>query len=94
MLRYAGKVGTGFDHAERRMLRERLDRLARAGSPFDRPVDGRDVRWCRPQLVVEIGYAQWTHDGILRHARYHGLRADKSARSVVRPDPLAPGAQP
>jgi bifunctional non-homologous end joining protein LigD len=84
-LRYAGKVGTGFDDATLDRLGDRLDRLERDSSPLDgeRPRE-RGVHWVRPELVAEIGFTEWTRDGRLRHPRYLGLRTDKPAREVVR----------
>jgi bifunctional non-homologous end joining protein LigD len=34
--------------------------------------------------VAEIGFAEWTPAGLLRHPRYMGLREDKPADSVRR----------
>jgi bifunctional non-homologous end joining protein LigD len=84
-LRYAGKVGTGFDDATLDRLGDRLQRLERDSSPLDgeRPRE-RGVHWVRPELVAEIGFTEWTRDGRLRHPRYLGLRTDKPAREVVR----------
>jgi bifunctional non-homologous end joining protein LigD len=85
-LRYAGKVGTGFDDDTLRDLRDRLDTLERETPPFD---DGdlptsSDVHWVRPELVAEIGFTEWTSAGRLRHPRFLGLRRDKDAEEVVR----------
>jgi DNA ligase D-like protein (predicted ligase) len=82
---YAGKVGTGFDDAMLRRLGKQLAPLAADRSPFDRgQVRERDVHWVRPELVVQIGFTEWTRDGMLRHPRFQGLRTDKPARQVVR----------
>jgi DNA ligase D-like protein (predicted ligase) len=86
-LRYAGKVGTGFDTATLRGLRRRLDGLARSGSAFHDTVRERTAHWVRPELVAQIGFTEWTRDGLLRHPRYLGLRDDKSAGEVVREQP-------
>jgi bifunctional non-homologous end joining protein LigD len=85
-LRYAGKVGTGFDQAALRELRERLDRLEVDESPFDEPVKPlpRGTHWTRPELVAQLGFAEWTGAGRLRQARFLGLREDKDPRDVVR----------
>jgi bifunctional non-homologous end joining protein LigD len=82
---YAGKVGTGFDASLLRSLHARLQRLEQADSPFTRGrVREKDVHWVRPELVAQIGFTEWTRDGMLRHPRFSGLRTDKDARDVVR----------
>lgn len=82
---YAGKVGTGFDATVLRDLHARMQRLERPSSPFTRGrVRERDVHWIEPELVAQIGFTEWTRDGLLRHPRYTGLRTDKSATDVVR----------
>jgi bifunctional non-homologous end joining protein LigD len=84
-LRYAGKVGTGFSETTRRDLRRRLDRLARASSPFaDAPRTRDPVRWARPVLVGEVAFTEWTREGRLRHPSFLGLREDKPAADVRR----------
>ncbi|MFI9721834.1 non-homologous end-joining DNA ligase [Streptomyces sp. NPDC052396] len=86
-LRYAGKVGTGFDTATLRSLRHRLDQLGAAASPFADPVRERGAHWVRPELVAQIGFTEWTRAGQLRHPRFLGLREDKPATEVVRERP-------
>jgi ATP-dependent DNA ligase len=86
-LRYAGKVGTGFDRATLRSLGERLRALHREDSPFVDAPRFRDATWVEPELVAQIGFAEWTRAGRLRHPRFLGLRDDKSARDVVREAP-------
>ena len=43
-----------------------------------------DVVWVEPELVAEIEFAEWTHDGRLRAPSYQGLREDKEADEVQR----------
>ncbi|MGH8722395.1 MAG: non-homologous end-joining DNA ligase, partial [Burkholderiales bacterium] len=81
-LRYAGRVGTGFDEAMLARLRKRLDGLARASSPFAGGVSSRGVTWVHPKLICEVGYTEWTGDGRLRHPRFLGLRRDLSPKEV------------
>jgi bifunctional non-homologous end joining protein LigD len=85
-LRYAGKVGTGYDNETLRSLRRRLDQQVQDSSPFVTPVKG-PAHWVRPELVAQIGFSEWTRDGRLRHPRYQGLRTDKAAKHVVRETP-------
>jgi bifunctional non-homologous end joining protein LigD len=83
-LRYAGKVGTGYDERTLRDLRKRMDGLAQDRSPFADPVREKGAHWVRPKLVAQVGFSEWTPDGMLRHPRYRGERIDKPARDVVR----------
>jgi DNA ligase D-like protein (predicted ligase) len=83
-LRYAGKVGTGFDRPLLRSLGERMRALARDASPFADEVRERGTTWVEPELVAQIGFSEWTQDGRLRHPRFLGLRDDKAAAQVVR----------
>ncbi len=84
-LRYAGRVGTGFDRATLAALWAELIGRARPESPFDEgELDPRGVHWAEPSLVVEVGFSEWTSDGRLRHPRFLGIRSDKPARRVVR----------
>jgi DNA ligase D-like protein (predicted ligase) len=85
---FAGKVGTGFDERMLRSLAAQLRDLETERSPFGAgKVRERDVHWARPELVAEIGFSEWTRDGMLRHPRFLGLRTDKAAESVVRERP-------
>jgi bifunctional non-homologous end joining protein LigD len=87
-LRYAGKVGTGFDHETLRTLGARMRELERDDAPFAdvHPIP-RGTHWIEPELVAQIAFSEWTRDGRLRHPRYLGLRDDKAARDVVRERP-------
>jgi bifunctional non-homologous end joining protein LigD len=86
-LRYAGKVGTGYDTRLLLDLRKQLDALEVDRPPFADPVRERGAHWVRPRLVAEIGFTEWTGDGKLRHPRFLGLRSDKDPRQVVRETP-------
>jgi bifunctional non-homologous end joining protein LigD len=87
-LRYAGKVGTGYNDAMLRELTPRLEALERSDSPFSGPPPlKKNVHWIRPRLVAQVGFMEWTKDGKLRHPRFIGLRTDKDPKKVVREDP-------
>ena len=47
----------------------------------------RGAHWTRPELVAQIGFAEWTSDARLRQPRFLGLRDDKSPAEVVRERP-------
>ncbi len=72
-LRFAGGVGTGFDQ---RTL-ESLTALMRAHTvdvcPFDPPPTGaarRGAIWLDPVLRATVEIAEFTNDGLVRHATY------------------------
>jgi bifunctional non-homologous end joining protein LigD len=88
-LRYAGKVGTGYDDRTLRDLSRRLAAIERKTPPFADPdgIPRKGVHWASPKLVTEVGYTEWTSDGRLRHPRFLGLRRDKAPQEVVRERP-------
>lgn len=97
-LRYAGKVGSGFDYARLRSLHAEMQRRRIETCPFsDLPQTRRSrfgtgmtasamrgVTWVRPELVAQVRFTEWTEDGLLRHPVFLGLRTDKAAREAVR----------
>jgi bifunctional non-homologous end joining protein LigD len=88
-LRYAGKVGTGYDSRLLNELRAKLDKIEVAEPAF---VDygtakRKGVHWVRPRLVAQVAFAEWTGDGHLRHPSFIGLRTDKKPSEVVRERP-------
>lgn len=84
-LRYVGRVGTGFTDAARERLAAALEPLRTDAVPFaDIPAaDAADATWVRPELVGEVAFAEYTPGGILRHARWRGLRPDLGPGDVV-----------
>jgi bifunctional non-homologous end joining protein LigD len=98
-LRYAGRVGTGFDDRTLRDLRARLDKLEQKSAPFFNPPKGADAKgahWVEPTLVGEVVFTEWTSDGLLRHPAFKGLREDKPATQIEHevPAPLPRSARP
>ena len=82
-LRYAGRVGTGFDEAELNRLGGLLEPLARETSPFEGRQPPRETRFVEPRLVAAVAFGEWTQARTLRHPVYKGLRDDIDAESVV-----------
>jgi bifunctional non-homologous end joining protein LigD len=88
-LRFAGKVGTGFDARELDMLENLLSTRRRATTPFSGPKQpGKGALYVEPDLVAENEFNEWTKQNTLRHPSYKGLREDKRPLDVVleRPD--------
>ncbi|QTC87041.1 non-homologous end-joining DNA ligase [Brevundimonas pondensis] len=97
-LRYAGKVGTGFDTMELQRLLEVMKPLEQDNPTVKAPrAEVRDARWLRPRLVAEIAFTEMTNEGTLRHPSYLGLRDDKKPEAVVVEKPAletpAPGGE-
>ncbi len=92
-LRYAGKVGTGFDNAELFRLMEIMAPLEREEPTVKAPrAEVRGAHWLEPRLVAEIAYTEMTNEGTLRHPSYLGLREDKKPEAVVLETEMAPDA--
>jgi bifunctional non-homologous end joining protein LigD len=94
-LSYVGNVGTGFTDKDIDELLTKLRPLEQKQSPFPvvpkmPKVKKDDVVWVKPELVAEVEFVEWTHDGRLRAPSFQGLREDKSAREVRREEPLPP----
>ncbi len=87
-LRYAGKVGTGYDTNTLESLHAKLGKLRIKAPPFTgNDLPRRDVHWVTPKLVAQVAFGEWTRDGKLRQPRFLGLRDDKQAGEVVREKP-------
>jgi len=94
-LRYAGKVGTGFNDKTQKEMMEQFKPLITNKSPFevdpdvDKPSRFRPKRmgakptWLKPDLVCEVAYAEVTSDGVFRQASFKGMRIDKKAKDIV-----------
>jgi ATP-dependent DNA ligase len=83
---FAGKLGTGFDTKLLLDLRRRLDAIEVASSPFTKAKGLPKLRlhWVHPEIVVQVGFIQWTANDKLRHPRLLGVRFDKNPREVIR----------
>jgi bifunctional non-homologous end joining protein LigD len=82
---YAGNVGTGFTEKTLRDLHQLLLPLIIDKKPFPR---GDKIPmgtvWVKPELVVQVKFANWTDEGRLRAPVYLGLRNDKPVMEVTR----------
>jgi len=84
-LRYAGKVGTGFNGESLSSLFAAFQPLVTKKSPLVDPPRDKDVTYLSPRLVAQIAYEELTADRKLRQPVFLGLRDDKSAREVTLP---------
>ena len=84
-----GQAGSGFTEATHAAMWSRLKKLETAKSPFfGKPESSRRVHFVRPELVAEIKFTEWTHEGAsgairMRAPVFQGLRADKKPRECI-----------
>jgi ATP-dependent DNA ligase len=73
---FSGKVGTGLDTAMLLDLRARLDALEIDRPPFTKGTGLPRLRahWVRPEIVVRVGFIEWTAHRKLRHPRLLAVR--------------------
>jgi bifunctional non-homologous end joining protein LigD len=97
-LRFAGKVGTGFDGKTLSSLYRQFQKEKRQGCPFVdlpykqgsawaqalSPGEMKKCVWINPVFVAQVKFSEWTRDGKLRQPVYLGLREDKKAQDVGR----------
>jgi bifunctional non-homologous end joining protein LigD len=88
-LHYAGHVGTGLVGADHPVLIQKFEKLVRTTNPFVEKLPafrrgGVRIQFLEPKLVAEIEYRRWPAGGMVQQASFKGLRADKSARQVIR----------
>ena len=86
-LKWAGNVGTGFDHKMMKVIHDKLASLATGECPVEPdlllPKEGM-VTWTRPELVCEVRFVNWTEDGRLRAPVWVGFRPDIDPLECVR----------
>jgi bifunctional non-homologous end joining protein LigD len=95
VLRYIGKVGTGFNDTKQKDMMAQFKPLIANESPFDIEPDvdepsqfrprrmGAKATWLKPELVCEVEFAEITSDGKVRQASFKGMRSDKKPKDVV-----------
>jgi bifunctional non-homologous end joining protein LigD len=96
-LKFAAKVGTGFNQKLLKSLHQKFQKLTRPDCPFvnlpekagrfGRGLTAAEMKrctWLEPKLVCEIRFAEWTRDNHLRQPAFLGLREDKQPEEVTR----------
>jgi len=81
-LRYVGRVGTGFDAEQLRVLHKSLAAMRRATPPVALPghvpFRASAVTWVAPRMVIEVAYHGLAKLGLLRQSSFLRLRTDKT----------------
>ena len=81
---YVGHTGGGFTRDGLAEMHARLAKLERHTSPFVTPPRTNErAYWVAPKVVVEVKFAEWTSDRLLRQPIFLGVRDDKSPRDVT-----------
>src|SRR6267378_5054665 len=95
-LRYASRVGSGFDERTLSEVKARLEPLKRSTCPFaEKPEVNAPTTWVEPEVVAEVSFQNWTEDGSLRAPVFLHLRDDIDSKSVRRAQsPRRPHAAP
>jgi DNA ligase D-like protein (predicted ligase) len=87
-LKYAGKVGTGFDDDTLEKLSKKFKKKKQDENPFDSDdMQKKGTHFVKPEFVCEIAFTEWTKDNKLRHPRFKGMRRDKSPKKVKKEKP-------
>lgn len=98
-LNFAGRVRAGFTPHPRAEIMRRIADHSTSRCPFVNlpnsasrgrwgesitADDMKAMRWVKPALVVEVGFVEWTAEGLLRHSAFVGIREDKRPSTVRR----------
>jgi len=84
-----GQAGSGFNHKTHEDMWKRLKKVETSQSPFAaKPDSSRGLHYVKPELVAEIKFTEWTHEGQkgglkMRAPVFMGLRTDKRPEECV-----------
>jgi bifunctional non-homologous end joining protein LigD len=83
---HVGQAGSGFSEKTHADMWKKLKAMETDKNPFAGKVESsRKPHWVRPELVAQIKFSEWTHEGQkgglkMRAPVYLGLRTDKSPK--------------
>jgi bifunctional non-homologous end joining protein LigD len=99
VLRFVGRVGTGFDDERLRTIAAMLRERTINTSPFKPRREGEaaipaGAHYCKPELVCEVRFTEWTEDGVLRNPSFLGMIAGADPAECTYHGPAASGGYP
>lgn len=81
---YVGHTGGGFTRDGLAAMYALVAKHERRTPPFVvAPRTNERAHWVTPKVVVEVKFAEWTKDRLLRQPIFLGVRDDKPARDVT-----------
>jgi bifunctional non-homologous end joining protein LigD len=90
-LTYTGRAGTGFSDRQLTEVRAALERGRRPSPPCSGPIPKeKGTTWTEPAMVCEVGFTEWTEEGLLRQPVFLRFREDKRPKECVRAAEPAP----
>lgn len=66
-----------------RLVHALLEPLVRSGQPFRGLLGETVMCWVRAELVVRVGFSEWTVDGQVRKARFCGVEPTNRLRMCI-----------
>lgn len=89
-LEYVGSVGAGFTKPQAKQVYSSLTNVHTDVCPFNvLPSMQKFLFWCKPELVCQVQYGEFSTDGKLRYPVYMTMREDKAPPECTLQD--APG---
>ena len=90
LLEYVGSVGAGFTRPQAKQVYKSLTNKHTDVCPFNvLPSMQKFLFWCKPELVCQVQYGEFSTDGKLRYPVYMTMREDKAPPECTLQD--APG---
>ena len=86
---FVGQISTGISKAVAEELSPDLERISCAECPFETlPNIQKFIFWCRPELVCQVEYGEFTEDGKLAYPVFKALRDDKTGAECLVADAI------
>ncbi len=85
---YAGHIGTGFNDELISALMKSFKKIKRNDSPFADFEGEKPLQFfVDPLIIIEVSFAGWTNDKMIRQGSFVGIRTDKLPKEAVKESP-------